>query len=705
MEAPLSESAPIKDQAAHRDEQQVVSKVLMEMITEHISDSVFIMKVTENTEFIYMFANNAALDSINQKRENIIGKSIDSIVKGPHGDKIRQSYKQAYESKKTVRYIDEVFINSKLCFYETLLTPIFENGQDKKKYIAAITRDITAQQNEKNELKKMKHYYSSLISHNLDSIFILSINGEILNVNKAASELFQTDRANGLMPKIEDYFDPEFFLDIYETMKMIRQGRSLSIPSINMRKTNGAAIIADIKFIPIKIEEKVEGMYLIARDITSEKQKVEQIHFLSRHDHLTGLLNRRALEDQLNQIIKKHDEDSSFAVISLDLDRFKILNDFLGYNNGDDLLKEVAARLASYTSLSVQLYRLTADEFVFIANGLDRHETESFVEQVAADFSRPFTIEGEDYYLSTCFGIYMIQHSENLTADSVISCSRQALTAAKAKGNAQFLFYRDGLKDSFPNELLMETHLRRAIELNELTLFYQPQVNLTDGRIHSVEALLRWNNGKFGSVAPSQFIPLAETTGLILPIGKWVIDQACLQLELWNRKGLEKTRIAINISPQQFSQEDFDESIKQALERHQLEPSMLEIEITESAMGNVLETLNMLKKLKKIGIKISIDDFGTGYSSLNYLKNFPIDILKIDQSFVKELQTDVRDAAITKTIIHLAHSLGMEVVAEGVEEPYQVDFLKNEKCQKGQGYFFSKPVSSKEIEKHLIAIG
>lgn len=289
-------------------------------------------------------------------------------------------------------------------------------------------------------------------------------------------------------------------------------------------------------------------------------------------------------------------------------------------------------------------------------------------------------------------------------SETLIKNADGALLQVKEKGKGHFRFYRSDMKDAFPNYILMEAHLRKAIEMNEFVMHYQPQVNLKTGKIKTFEALLRWQNRKFGNVPPSQFIPLAEETGLIIPIGEWVIHSVCSQLADWRNKGYKDIRVAINISPKQFLQTNLPEIIQKALFMNQLPASALEIEITEGAMEDTIAALSMLHRLKKIGIIISVDDFGTGYSSLNYLKRFPIDILKIDQSFVREIQVNEKDAAITKTIIHLAHNLGMEVIAEGVEEEDQVQFLVSAQCQKAQGYYFSRPVSAKEIEQKVLYI-
>jgi len=443
--------------------------------------------------------------------------------------------------------------------------------------------------------------------------------------------------------------------------------------------------------------------YIVCVTRNVHGRSAETIKYLEYHDQLTNAWNRKALMEHLQMDITTASSDSrEFATVNLDLDRFKQFNDSLGHQAGDQMLKLITSRLMRWINPWSRLYRLSGDEFVIIMTNVDRDKTEQSAKELLALFDEPFLIEDEDYYMSPSIGISMFPH-DGRDADTLLRHAYNALLLVKEKGRAQYRFYRSNMADSYSNYILIEAHLRRAIEKNEFTLHYQPQVNLKTGEIESFEALLRWNNQKFGAVTPAQFIPIAEDTGLIVPIGEWVIEEACRQIAEWRDKGHSNIRVAINISPRQFIQPNLPDIIRRTLERYDLPASSLEIEITEGAMKDTGAALNMLNRLKEMGILLSVDDFGTGYSSLNYLKTFPIDILKIDQSFVREIMQNYKDAAITKTIIHLAHSLGLEVVAEGVEEEVQVDFLTDANCQKAQGYYFSKPVNAEVIEKMILS--
>ncbi|MGE7922051.1 putative bifunctional diguanylate cyclase/phosphodiesterase [Viridibacillus arvi] len=415
------------------------------------------------------------------------------------------------------------------------------------------------------------------------------------------------------------------------------------------------------------------------------------------HDQLTGIWNKRALQEHFKEeerIAKCRGHQ--MAILLLDLDRFKKINDSIGFNKGDELLKKVVQRLSTLSDANSQIYRQNGDNFIFLLQQLDVKKTEYFADKVLALFKKPFCIDELELNISGSIGGVMYP-GDGAELDELLKKAGQALRYVKERVPSTFRFYHSKMLDTSNNGAVMESHLRRAIEKNELSIHYQPQVDLDTGKINSFEALLRWNNPKFGSVPPSVFIPIAEDSGLILEIGDWVLNQVCIQLKEWQINGFIDVRIAVNISSKQFKQEAFANAIKKYIYKYELNPQSLELEITESSMTNIHETLAILQELKKMGVIISIDDFGTGYSSLSYLKRYPIDIIKIDQSFIKEIEQDEKDEAIAKTIIHLAHSLGMKVIAEGVEKKDHVEILKKVNCEKAQGYYFSRPVPIESI--------
>jgi diguanylate cyclase (GGDEF)-like protein len=390
------------------------------------------------------------------------------------------------------------------------------------------------------------------------------------------------------------------------------------------------------------------------------------------------------------------------ALLYIDLDRFKNINDTLGHFIGDELLKEAARRLLDSVRECDTVARLGGDEFVIMLTDL-HHETEiaHIAQQVLAAMGVPFQLQGHEVFVTTSAGISVYPLDAD-TLEDMIKYADTAMYHAKEAGRNNYQFYRSEMNASAFERLVMENSLRRALERGEFELYYQPQNSLSDGRIVGVEALLRWHHPDLGTVMPSQFIPVLEETGMILPVGEWVLRSACRQIAAWQAAGYGPLRVAVNLSPRQFCQSGLLESVRAALHDNGADPTWLELEITEgSLMGNAEAGVATLRQLKELGVWLSVDDFGTGYSSLSYLKRFPIDTLKIDQSFVRDVTSDPDDAAIAGTIIAMGHSLNLHVLAEGVEAEDQLQFLRAHGCDQVQGYLFSQPQPAQRIEQML----
>lgn len=679
-----------------------VEKMIKDIFFTQLSDMIFIMKVEQGANFRYVFANEKALDHANLCQDDM-GKLLIEALPEERAIHLHRFYQQVIETEETVIFTDELEVNNReKRIFESRLTGI-KDEENVISYIVSVTRDITFAACEKKQLIESKEIYQSLIIHNLDAIFSVNEKGRILSANPASQEMFGFQEKELLNQSIYDYVDKKSVPEIYRVMTKTLLGKPQNTSDCTFIGKDSRKINAQLKTVPIVVNEKIIGIYVIMRDLTELWENTEKMNFMAMHDHLTGLWNRRALIEHLQtEIVISKKKKREFALLYIDIDRFKYFNDTLGHQAGDVLLKHTAERLGSLKIANYRVYRLDGDEFVILLPEHEKREVNRFSQNILALFNIPFNINGQDYYITPSIGISLFP-TDGQDSETLIKNADGALLKVKEKGKGHFRFYRsDMMNNAFPNYILMEAHLRKAIEKNEFVMHYQPQVNLKTGKIKTFEALLRWHNRKFGNVPPSQFIPLAEETGMIIPIGEWVIQCVCAQLAEWRKKGHQDIRIAVNISPKQFLQINLPDVIQEALVKNNLPASALEIEITEGAMEDTRAALSMLHRLKNLGIIISVDDFGTGYSSLNYLKSFPIDILKIDQSFVREIQVNEKDAAITKTIIHLAHNLGMEVIAEGVEEKDQVQFLVSAQCQKAQGYYFSRPVSAEEIEQKVL---
>ncbi|MET0535252.1 MAG: EAL domain-containing protein [Steroidobacter sp.] len=416
-----------------------------------------------------------------------------------------------------------------------------------------------------------------------------------------------------------------------------------------------------------------------------------RLQHLATHDPLTELPNRLLLDDRLSQAIAYADRRAGrFAVMMIDLDRFKLVNDSLGHLGGDELLKEVANRLRGTLRKSDTLARTGGDEFVMIMDEIDTTaDIEMLAQRVIAAFNRPFHVLSVDIHTAPSIGVSMYP-SDGTTPDQLIVHADAAMYHSKKIGGNVFSLFAPTMNASAQKRLEMENGLRRALVKGEFELHYQPKVDVNTGIISSAEALIRWRDPQRGLVPPGEFIPLAEETGLILQIGDWVLHEACRQAREWQVNGTAPVRVAINMSAQQFKQKNLAQIVQSALESANLEPTYLEIELTESAvMHNAAASAAVLEQLSRIGVHISIDDFGTGYSSLSYLRRFPLDKLKIDRSFIKDVLNNAEDAAIVEAIISLAHSLRLQVIAEGVETEAQLDFLRSLGCDKYQGFYCS----------------
>ncbi len=452
----------------------------------------------------------------------------------------------------------------------------------------------------------------------------------------------------------------------------------------------------------------------IVRDVTEKKEAEARIFDLAYHDTLTSLQNRHSFKEHLNQAIEQAKRYGRLvATLFLDLDRFKRINDTLGHNVGDLLLKSVADRLVQCVRSSDRLAintdnpvgavaRLGGDEFMVLLTEISRAQDAAKVTRRILDaLSQPFTIAGHEIFISASIGI-TIYPLDGEDVDTILKNGDTAMYHAKDQGRNNFQFYNFSMHSFAHERLTLENKLRKALDRDEFLLHYQPQVDLRTGKIVGLEALIRWQHPDMGMIAPLDFIPLAEETGLIVPIGDWVLSAACSKNAAWQASGYPPVRMSVNISSYQFRQKTLLATIKRALDKSGLDPRYLELEITETAiMQNAESTTSILNELKLMDLRLAIDDFGTGYSSLNYLKRFPVDVLKIDRSFVKDITTDPDDAAITKAIIAMADSLNLKVIAEGVETEQQLKFLVQNGCHEVQGYLFSRPLDESGIKSFL----
>jgi diguanylate cyclase (GGDEF)-like protein/PAS domain S-box-containing protein len=474
-------------------------------------------------------------------------------------------------------------------------------------------------------------------------------------------------------------------------------------------RKDGSLISLRLNGILIRLSDGQEYVWSVFEDITASKAAKNEIEYLAFYDTLTRLPNRLLLMDRLQQAVAATSRTANTgALFFLDLDHFKKLNDTLGHDKGDLLLQLVAQRIQSQVREGDTVARLGGDEFVIMLEGLSERppeaatQAELLAEQILATFNRPFQLADKEYYCTSSIGVTLFRDHED-TVNDLLRRADLAMYHAKASGRNAIRFFDPEMQTVVNARVTLEAELRHALLLQEFLLNYQPQVD-EDGRITGAEALVRWQHPKRGLVPPAEFIPLAEETGQILPLGFWILDTACKQLAEW-AKAPESRRLemAVNISARQFYHPDFVALVLTIVDRTGANPNLLKLELTESVLlTNFEDIVDKMMALKNRGICFSLDDFGTGYSSLSYLKRLPLDQLKIDQSFVRDVLNDPNDAAIAKTIVALGHSLGLSIIAEGVETEDQLTFLAVNGCNAYQGYLFSPPLSANDLELFVL---
>lgn len=562
-----------------------------------------------------------------------------------------------------------------------------------------VFHDVT----ERAKIRSERRQLSSILEATPDFVSISTLDGRRVYMNQAGKRMLGIPGEEDVtgLPMLQAY--PQW---IWGFMK--NEAVSIAIEKgmwegeSTLLSRDGTEIPVSQVIIAHKAADGQEGfLSTIARDISERKRFEAQLLHQSNHDALSGLPNRLLFHDRLGQALAQACyTEHLIAVMLLDLNRFKIINDTLGHDLGDLLLKEAALRLASCMRGGDTIARWGGDEFAFLLPNLEHPEEAA---EVAAGIlkvlSQPFLIADKEIFVSASVGITLYP-TDGQTREGLLQNAEVAMYRAKEHGESAYQFFTGDMNVRAFERLALENSLRKALERSELVLYYQPQVDLETGKISGMEALLRWQHPELGLVSPAQFIPLAEETGLIVPIGEWVLREACRQNKAWQDAGMARMRVSVNLSARQFQQQDIVEMTASALRESGLTADCLELELTESyIMQNPEVAIRTLRLLEKMGVFLSVDDFGTGYSSLSYLRRFPIDCLKIDRSFVQDIPGSADAAAIVSAIVAMASSLKLEIVAEGVETQDQLDYLKQLKCNRMQGFLFSRPIPAHEFEK------
>jgi diguanylate cyclase (GGDEF)-like protein/PAS domain S-box-containing protein len=566
--------------------------------------------------------------------------------------------------------------------------------------VLALALDVTDLRKSQQALLDERERAQATLESIGDGVITTDTSARVTYMNPAAEALCGLARAEAYGQCVSNVFrpiEPETGRPLADPVdEALRDAKVVHLPvGSHLRRRDGEIIPIDGRSAALRdAAGRLAGTVLVFQDISAAQAMAARLTHQATHDALTGLPNRTLLMDRLNQSLMHATRTGGrIAVMFLDVDRFKQINDTLGHAVGDELLKQIAQRLRGCVRRADTVSRQGGDEFiVLLADAGEPMELSDLAEKIVSRLAGPYAVDDYELHLSASLGISVFPE-DGADAETLLKHADIAMYHAKQNGRNTFQFFIDDMNRRATERLFIEHSLRRALERGQLVLRYQPQINLASGRIVGAEALLRWRHPKRGLISPAEFVPIAEDSGMILAIGRWVLEEACRQAREWQQQGLAPLRIGINVSTVQLRQNAIARDVERVLSDSGLEPARLELELTETVVMNAVpNAARRLRELKELGLRLSIDDFGTGYSSLSYLKGLPVDSLKIDQAFIRDLTTSDDDAAIADAIIRMGHSLRLTIIAEGVENREALNFLRERNCDDVQGYYFSRPL-------------
>jgi diguanylate cyclase (GGDEF)-like protein/PAS domain S-box-containing protein len=654
----------------------------------------------------WLRANQKLCDIVGYPREELLRKTFQDIT---HPDDLAADlgYVRQMLAGEISSYTMEkrYFRKDGQVVWINLTVALVRRSGGEPDYFISVIEDITERKRIEESYQDSEARLRALVDAAPECVKLMKADGTLIQINPAGLVMIEADSAEAVVGQcVFDLVAPEYRDRFQAFVERAAQGErgSLEFEIVGLK---GTRRWLDTHAVPFRSRATNGTPLLVAvtRDITKRKHAERDLVELAHHDALTGLPNRLLFTDRLRQaMVEARRHERLVGVALLDLDQFKKINDTLGHTTGDVLLVQVGERLRAALRAGDTIARLGGDEFTLVLTDMAHvDDATTVLQKIQGAFEEPFQVDGREFFVTASIGITLFPFDDQ-DVQALLRNADIAMYRAKESGRNTWQFYAAEMTAKASESLTIENELRGAIERGELELHYQPQVSLTTGRVTGVEALLRWNHPRLGAVAPDRFIPIAEEVGLIVPIGVWVLRTACKQAQHWHQTGSPSLRVAVNLSARQCREPDFTEAVRWALTDSGLPPEALELEVTESLLlRKIGGTATALEQLDALGVRFTIDDFGTGYSSLSYLKRLPIDALKIDRSFVRDIADDPDDAAIVRAIITMAGSLGIEVVAEGVETLEQLNFLQANGCDLMQGYYFSKPQPAAAITQML----
>ena len=656
---------------------------------------------------MFTYINPAWQRILGHEPREVLGRYFVDFVEPDAARRYRHIFKLIRDGRQTFVDLDGKLVSKDGRLRDFLLSG--SPNMDEKGQVVGMVglfRDITERNTVIRLLQDSEKRHRTVLESAPDPMMVCNRTGEVTYLNPAFSRVFGWSM-DDLSGGTSAFVPPDRGGEIRELMDKVSRGETISGVETQRMTKDGSVVEVSLSGAAfLNADGRTLGAVLTLQDVTERKRTQEQLRYVAYHDLLTGLPNRKSFYEAIDQVMleacrlpndQRNGKQQIWALLFLDLDRFKTINDSLGHDVGDRILQTVAERIRSCLRKSDQIFRLGGDEFTVMLNELSRDIDAARVsEKILEAVARPIPWRGNELYLTASVGISVCPN-DGKEVEAIVRNADMAMYAAKEEGNS-YHFYTEEMNAKAQARMRMETSLRKAVQNNELVLYYQPMVD-SKHRIQGMEALLRWLHPEIGLVPPAQFIGVAEETGAIVPIGRWVLEEACRKAKDWQNRGYNDLYVAVNLSARQFRQPELVDEVLSILERTGLLPKHLKLEVTESSvMDNPEDAIAKMESLSGYGIRFSIDDFGTGYSSLSHLKRFPVDTLKIDRSFVRESTENQGDQEIIRTILAMASSLNMKAVAEGVETREQRDFLCEEGCRIMQGFYFGPPVPEADFE-------
>lgn len=663
-------------------------------ILEKIQEGYFEVDLAGN----FTFFNDSVCRVLGYSREELTGMNNQQYTPDKESaKKVFQAYNYVYQTGNPLKEVGwHVTRKDGTIIYIEGSISLLKDSSGKPIGFRGVTHDVTERKRAEEALRESEEKYRSILENIQEAYFEVDLAGNFIFFNDSLCRITGCSKEELSGANYKRFSDKENMQKVFNAFHKVYKtgGPTEGFDWLIIRNDGSKRYIEASISLKKDFLGKPVGFKGVIRDITERKRIEQELNHMATHDVLTGLPNRLMFSQLLDHAIQSaHRNNKQLAVFFIDLDRFKIINDSLGHEAGDILLKEMAIRFKQSLRTVDVVGRLGGDEFIILVEDFtDLKQLETLAHKILGTVIQPMTIRGEECRVTASIGI-SVYPKDGQDEQSLIKNADIAMYYAKEQGKNNFQFYSENIRSMSTERLSIETNLRHAMERNEFFLDYQAKIDLKTKKITGVEALLRWNNPYLGLVAPMQFLPIAEETGMIIPIGRWVIKTACTQNVAWQKEGLPPVCMAVNLSLRQLMDDNLINDIQYILKETGMSPNLLELEITESMiMHNTERFMPVLTKIKEAGVRLAIDDFGTGYSSLAQLKNLHINSLKIDRSFIRNLPQDMDNKAITEAVIIMGKSLRLRVVAEGVETLEQEAFLREQICDEMQGFFFSKPI-------------